>query len=91
VEFDWTEGHRAFRRRLRDVLERELPSDWPTISGYDNGAEVTVEFSRRFCPTLASEGLLIPHWPKEVGGEGLDAFHHWILGEEMWSNAPTST
>ena len=21
-----------------------------------------------------------------MGGEGLDAFHHWILGEEMWSN-----
>jgi alkylation response protein AidB-like acyl-CoA dehydrogenase len=86
VEFDWTDQHRAFRRRLRDVLARELPADWPEQSGYDNGSEYSVAFSRRFCPTLAAEGLLIPHWPKVDGGEGLDAFHHWILGEEMWSN-----
>ena len=86
MDFDWTDQHRAFRRRLRDVLERELPADWPAASGYDNGGDVTVAFSRKFCPILAEEGLLIPHWPKEQGGEGLDAFHHWILGEEMWSN-----
>jgi len=86
LEFDWSAEHRAFRRRLRDVLERELPPEWPALSGYDNGSELTVAFSRRFCPILASEGLLVPHWPRAVGGEGLDAFHHWILGEEMWSN-----
>lgn len=67
------------------MLDRHLPADWPVVSeGYDNGSEGTVAFSRTFCPILASEGLLIPHWPVEHGGEGLDAFHHWILGEEMW-------
>src|SRR5262249_8072156 len=85
VEFAWTPEHKAFRRRVRDVLERHLPSDWPTLSsGYDNGSDGAVAFSRKFCPILAAEGLLIPHWPKENGGGGLDAFHHWILGEEMW-------
>jgi len=86
VEFNWTDEHRAFRGRLREVLARELPADWPRLSGYDNGSEYSVAFSRRFCPVLAAEGLLIPHWPKADGGGGLDAFHHWILGEEMWSN-----
>jgi alkylation response protein AidB-like acyl-CoA dehydrogenase len=86
LDFEWSKEHRAFRRRLRTVLDRELPADWAKVSGYDNGSEVTVAFSRRFCPILADEGLLIPHWPKQHGGEGLDAFHHWILGEEMWSN-----
>ncbi len=85
MDFHWTEEHRSFRRRLRDVLDRHLPSDWPVVSeGYDNGSDGTVAFSRKFCPILAQEGLLIPHWPKDHGGEGLDAFHHWILGEEMW-------
>lgn len=85
MEFAWTEEHRRFRQRLRDVLERHLPADWPVVSGgYDNGSDGTVAFSRTFCPILAREGLLIPHWPVEHGGEGLDAFHHWILGEEMW-------
>lgn len=85
MDFEWTEGHRRFRKRLRDVLDRHLPADWPAVSaGYDNGSEGTVAFARKFCPILAEEGLLIPHWPREYGGEGLDAFHHWILGEEMW-------
>jgi alkylation response protein AidB-like acyl-CoA dehydrogenase len=85
MDFRWTDEHRAFRRRLKDVLARHLPDDWATVSaGYDNGSDGAIAFSRKFCPILAQEGLLIPHWPKEHGGEGLDAFHHWILGEEMW-------
>ncbi|MDB5430074.1 MAG: acyl-CoA dehydrogenase [Caulobacter sp.] len=85
MEFAWTPEHRAFRQRLRDVLAANLPDNWPVVSnGYDNGSDASVAFSRKFCPILAEEGLLIPHWPKENGGGGLDAFHHWILGEEMW-------
>jgi alkylation response protein AidB-like acyl-CoA dehydrogenase len=85
MDFRWTDEHRAFRQRLREVLARHLPADWPDhSSGYDNGSDAVVAFSRRFCPILAQEGLLIPHWPQAYGGEGLDAFHHWILGEEMW-------
>lgn len=85
MDFQWTDQHRQFRARVRDCLDRHLPKDWPVVSeGYDNGSDGTVAFSRKFCPILAEEGLLIPHWPREDGGEGLDAFHHWILGEEMW-------
>lgn len=86
MNFEWTAEQEAFRSRLRAVLERHLPDNWPEVSeGLDNGSDGTVAFSREFCPILAQEGLLIPHWPKELGGEGLDAYHHWILGEEMWS------
>jgi alkylation response protein AidB-like acyl-CoA dehydrogenase len=83
VDFNWSSGHVAFRERLRDVLKRHLPDDWAERSRYDTSSEYTSRFSRTFCPILAQEGLLIPHWPKELGGEGLDGFHHWILGEEM--------
>ena len=86
MDFEWTPEHERFRGRLRGVLDRHLPKDWPEVSGgFDNGSDGSIAFSREFCPILAEEGLLIPHWPKELGGEGLDAFHHWILGEEMWS------
>jgi alkylation response protein AidB-like acyl-CoA dehydrogenase len=84
MDFEWSAEHNAYRKRIQDVLAKNLPADWPEKSRYDNGSDYTVAFSRKFCPILAAEGLLIPHWPKEYGGGGLDAWHHWILNEEMW-------
>lgn len=85
MEFGWTEEHVSFRNRVRSVIDRELPRDWVQTSRLDNGSDASVAFARYFCPLLAKEGLLVPHWRREDGGEGLDVFHHWILNEEMWS------
>src|SRR3984885_11868280 len=85
MDWNWSEEHRAFRRKIRDVLAEHLPADWEARSRLDTSSEYISRFSRTFCPILAREGLLIPHWPKEVGGGGMDAFHHWILGEEMFA------
>ncbi len=85
MEFSWSEKHADFRARLRAFLDKELPDDWLTVSqGYDNSSPGTAAFALKFCPKLMAEGLLIPHWPKEWGGDGADAWHHWMLGEEMW-------
>lgn len=85
MDFSWTPEHVAFRARIRDFLAAHLPPDWAKRSRYDTSSAYVSEFSRSFCPKLAEAGLLIPHWPRELGGAGLDAFHHWILGEEMFA------
>lgn len=85
MDFAWKPEHDAFRERLREFLAAHLPSDWAERSNYDTSAPYVAEFARTFCPKLAQAGLLIPHWPVEHGGAGLDAFHHWILGEEMFA------
>lgn len=86
MDFEFTPAHKAFRARVRRVIEDNLPSDWPVVSSaYDNGSDGTVAFAKTFCPILAEEGLLVPHWPVEYGGQGLDAYYHWILNEEMWA------
>jgi alkylation response protein AidB-like acyl-CoA dehydrogenase len=85
VEFTWKPEHAAFRRKIRDFLAASLPPDWDRLSQLDNSSEEVHRFSRTFCPALAREGLLIPHWPVEYGGGGKDAWHHWILNEEMWA------
>jgi alkylation response protein AidB-like acyl-CoA dehydrogenase len=85
MEFAWKPEHVAFRQRIRDFLVANLPTDWEQLSQLDNGSEVVHRLSRTFCPALAREGLLIPHWPIEHGGGGKDAWHHWILNEEMWA------
>jgi len=85
LDFEWSDAHNDFRRRVRRVIEDQLPTDWAEKSRFDTGSKYVSEFSRRFCPVLAEHELLIPHWPKAVGGGGLDPFHHWILGEEMFA------
>ncbi|GGH62584.1 acyl-CoA dehydrogenase [Frigidibacter albus] len=85
MDFAWTAEHEAFRTKVRDFLAAHLPQDWPGASGnFDAGGYYTTDFARDFCPKLAAAGLLVPHWPKEYGGQGADAWHHWILNEEMF-------
>lgn len=85
MDFKWSEGQRRFRQRVRDILKEALPEDWDVRSKYDTSSAYISEFSRTFCPILAREGLLIPHWPREFGGEDLDPYYHWILGEELFA------
>jgi len=85
MNFEWTAEQQAFRGRLKDVLKRELPPNYEAISRHGPACKEVTEFSMTFCPKLAAEGLLVPHWPKEWGGAGATAYEHFILGEEMWT------
>jgi alkylation response protein AidB-like acyl-CoA dehydrogenase len=85
MDFRWTDPEAAFRARVRDFLDAELPADWPDIARHGPGSRQQTEFSLSFCPRLAQAGLLVPHWPREFGGEGRSTWEHLILGEEMWA------
>lgn len=84
MDFRWSAEQQRFRNHVRTFIEDRLPEDWERLTqGLDVGSEYTVQFSRTFCPELAREGLLVPHWPAEYGGADADAWRHWILNEEM--------
>jgi len=86
MNFDWSPEQLAFRQRVQSFLRANLPADWGRLSrSFDTGSDAVAAFARDFCPKLAAEGLLVPHWPVEYGGQGLDAWHHWILNEEMFA------
>jgi len=84
MNFEWTEEEAAFRQRLRDFLAATLPDDWERFSQHGPASPALTDYARTFCGTLADQGMLTPHWPKEIGGEGLDPWHQTILAEEMW-------
>ncbi len=84
MNFEWTPQENAFRQRLRDFLTATLPDDWERFSQHGPASPALTEYAREFCGKLAEDGLLTPHWPKEIGGEGLDPWHQTILAEEMW-------
>lgn len=85
MEFGWSTDEQAHRARVRQVLEQLLPADWEQISVHGPGSDQQTAFSRTFCPALDQERLLVPHWPREHGGEEADVWQQLILGEEMWA------
>lgn len=85
MEFAWTEAQDRYRMRVREFLEQELPDDWFENYAHGFGTPEQIEFSRAFCPKLAKEGLLLPHWPKEYGGQDGQPWEQFILAEELWS------
>jgi len=84
MDFKWSGEQIAFRWRVRSFLEAELPLDWEELACQSPGSKALTDFSLEFCPKLAVAGLLVPHWPKEHGGEEATPWEHFILGEEMW-------
>jgi alkylation response protein AidB-like acyl-CoA dehydrogenase len=85
MNFDWTDEQAALRERVRAFLARELPPDWERISRHGPGSPEQTAFSLQFCPKLAAEGLLVPHWPVAYGGRGAPAWEHFIVGEELFA------
>lgn len=85
MNFKWSADEAKLRERLRAMLKRELPADWEEISRHGPASAQQTAFSLEFCPKLAAEGLLVPHWPKRWGGNDAPTWEHFILGEELWA------
>jgi alkylation response protein AidB-like acyl-CoA dehydrogenase len=84
MDFGWTEEQIGYRKRVRTALAELLPPDWERVyvpQSYASDAQI--EFSRTFCAELAKRGLLVPHWPKQYGGNDADDWQQFILAEEM--------
>jgi alkylation response protein AidB-like acyl-CoA dehydrogenase len=84
MDFTWTPEERAFRQRLKDFLAATLPQDWERFSQHGPASPSLTKYAEAFCGKLAGQDLLTPHWPREIGGQGLDPWHQTILAEEMW-------
>ena len=85
MEFGWSESQIGYRRQVRELLEAELPENWDEIAVHGPGSQGQTDFSKRFCPRLAENGMLVPHWPRRFGGEDVAPWNHFILGEELWA------
>jgi alkylation response protein AidB-like acyl-CoA dehydrogenase len=84
MDFSWTPNEKDFRQRLKDFLADTLPDDWERFSQHGPASPALTQYAEGFCGKLAEQDLLTPHWPIEIGGQGLDPWHQTILAEEMW-------
>jgi alkylation response protein AidB-like acyl-CoA dehydrogenase len=84
MDFEWTEEQQDFRRKIRGFLDANLPENWEKFSEHGPASPALTAFAREFCVKLAQAGILFPHWPVAMGGEGLGPWEQQILAEEMW-------
>lgn len=73
----------AFRKEIRDWLERNIPADWDrtqlTLVPPENRVEILREWQRK----LHEGGWTGISWPKEYGGRGATLIETAIFNQEM--------
>jgi alkylation response protein AidB-like acyl-CoA dehydrogenase len=70
-----------YRRHVRSLLERELPSDWRGVAALD--PDQRARFDETWRAFLVEHFLIAPGWPSEYGGGGLDIISQSIVAEEF--------
>jgi alkylation response protein AidB-like acyl-CoA dehydrogenase len=87
MNLTFTEEEEAFRREVRDWIDKAMPEDLRRKAQGAGG--FTFEETARWHEILYEKGWAAPHWPKEHGGTGWDAAKRFIFTEEMeLSGAP---
>jgi alkylation response protein AidB-like acyl-CoA dehydrogenase len=77
------ESVRELRRRLRRMIEEDLPSGFRGAFVEGNGGQ---EAANEFCRRLAEVNLLTMSWPREFGGTDASIWEQAALREEMWAH-----
>lgn len=70
----------AFRARVRELLQDNLPADWEGMGALT--PEQADEFIARWRTVLHEHDLLAVNWPREYGGAGLTELEQLIVAEE---------
>ena len=84
MNFDFTEEQEAFRKDVRQWLERNLPDDLRGSAFASSRADVQeVRRLRAWQKTMAEAGYVGMDWPREFGGRGASLMEMIILYQEM--------
>lgn len=81
MDMTFTPQQSAFREEVRAWIAQAMPPHIKAKAEIDGHFEMSeiVEWHK----ILYAKGWVAPHWPKEVGGPGLDATERFILSEEL--------
>jgi len=87
MDYRFTPEEEAFRTEIREFLKEELPPD--REEGEEEESDKGWEFRRQFHRKLAARGWLVPHWPKQYGGNDMGIMEQVVMREEMgYARAP---
>jgi len=88
MDFGDTPEEAAWRKEVRDFLEKEYPEELKRGGGARDGEGIfrgpnESPAMKQWRKALASRGWVAPAWPKEYGGAGLDVKRQFIMNEEF--------
>lgn len=86
MDFRFTPEEEAFRKEVREFLDKELPKDWPGVDPdcyHEDAFPAIHEVSKQIQKKLAAKGWLGLTWPKKYGGHEQPLWKQIILEEEM--------
>ena len=81
MNFQFTEEQEAFRREVREFIEKEIPEDLLSMQIKEQGC--SNPFSEEIYRKIAKRGWLGLLFPKEFGGQGKGHVDHFIFMEEL--------
>jgi alkylation response protein AidB-like acyl-CoA dehydrogenase len=83
LDFTLTQDQQAFRERVRDWLEANIPREWKSLGSTEVPRPEAFAFLRRWQAKLHEGGFIGVTWPREYGGQGLTFMEEMILHQEM--------
>lgn len=92
MDFNDTPEQAAFRKEIRDFIEKELPERFKDAGGLGFGGGGGGDMRSRFEEMkewrnkLSDKGWIAAAWPKEYGGAGLGTVEQFIMNEEFAQN-----
>jgi alkylation response protein AidB-like acyl-CoA dehydrogenase len=81
MDLSFSPEHEAFRKQVREWIDSAMPSHIREKAKADRFFSHAEQME--WHKILYSKGWVAPHWPKEVGGPGLDVTQRFILSEEL--------
>lgn len=82
MDLSFTPEQEAWRREVRDFLDRELPSKYEFQTDYEERDEYW-DFAVQFTKKVGARGWIGLTWPKEVGGQARPPIDSAIMVDEF--------
>jgi alkylation response protein AidB-like acyl-CoA dehydrogenase len=83
MDFEIDSADEAFRTDVRTCIQGKMLELFPERVGRHAPSHYTREQSRRWTAAMNEKGLVVPHWPIELGGAKWRPNWRRILGEEL--------
>ncbi|HWQ27768.1 MAG TPA: acyl-CoA dehydrogenase [Dehalococcoidia bacterium] len=82
MDFRDTPEEAAFRKEVREFIEKEAPKPQPGVSR-EEALIQNWQANQEWFKKLGERGWIAPAWPKEYGGAGMTVMQQFIFNEEM--------